>query len=99
MTVLDSKLTKSDGHFQENKFYVGSHQFLLECCPKLIKTYNFGQNEVNKRQLKNKNESNIVQLGCLFSKFPRPFVNFLSAIVGIFYREPFTLLDGPMNSS
>jgi hypothetical protein len=25
---------------------------LLDCCPKLIKTYNFGQNAVNKRQLK-----------------------------------------------
>ncbi len=29
---------------------------MLECCPKLIKTYNFGQNTVNKRQMKNKNE-------------------------------------------
>ncbi len=56
MTVLDSKPTKSVGHFEENKFSVGCHQLLLECCPKLIKTYNFGQNVVNKRQLKNKNE-------------------------------------------
>jgi hypothetical protein len=56
MTVLDSKPTKSVGHFEENKFSVGGHQILLECCPKLIKIYNFGQNEVNKRQLKNKNE-------------------------------------------
>jgi hypothetical protein len=53
---LDSKLTKSVGHFEENKFSVGGHQFMLECCPKLIKTYNFGQIAVNKRQLKNKNE-------------------------------------------
>ncbi len=29
---------------------------MLECCPKLIKTYNFGQNALNKRQLKTKNE-------------------------------------------
>jgi hypothetical protein len=63
MTVLDSKPTKSVGHFEENKFSVGDHQFLLERCPKLIKTYNSRQNAVNKRQLKNK-ISNIVQLGC-----------------------------------
>ncbi len=31
--------------------------------------------------------NNIVQLGCLISKLPRLFVNFLSAIVVIFYRE------------
>ncbi len=47
---------KNVGDFEENKFSVGCHQFLLECCTKLIKTYNFGQNAVNKRQLKNKNE-------------------------------------------
>jgi hypothetical protein len=56
MTVFDSKPTKSIGHFEENKFYVGRHQFLLECCPKLIKTYNFGQNGANLRQLYNENE-------------------------------------------
>jgi hypothetical protein len=56
MTVLDSKPPKSVGHFEENKISVGCRQFLLECCPKLIKTYNFGQNTVNIRQLKNKNE-------------------------------------------
>ncbi len=44
------------GILQKNKFSVGCHQFLLECCPKLIKTYNFAQRAVNKRQLKNKNE-------------------------------------------
>jgi hypothetical protein len=47
-TVLDSKPTTSVGHFEENKFSVGCHQFLLECYPKLIKTYNFGQNVVKK---------------------------------------------------
>jgi hypothetical protein len=51
-------MTKSVGHFEENKISVGGCQFLFECCPKLIKTYNFGQNTVNKRQLKNKNEQN-----------------------------------------
>jgi hypothetical protein len=56
MTDLDSKPTKSVRHFEENKFSVGGHQFLLECCPKLIETYNFGQNAVFQRQLKNKNE-------------------------------------------
>ncbi len=56
MTVLDSEPTKSVGHFEENKFSVGSRQFLLDCSPKLIKTYNFIQNAVNDRQLKNKNE-------------------------------------------
>ncbi len=91
MTVLDSKPTKSVGHFEESKFFVGCHQFLLECCPKLIKTYNFGQKAVNKRQLKNKNE----QLGCLFSKLPRLFVDFLSKIVGIFYRVERTMIGIP----
>jgi hypothetical protein len=56
MTGLDSKPTKSDGHFEENKFSVGGHQFLSDCCPKLIKTYNLGQNAVNVRQFKNKNK-------------------------------------------
>ncbi len=82
-TVLDSKLTKSVGRFEENKFSVGGHQFLLEYCPKLIKTYNFTQNAVNKRQLKNKMK-NTVQLGCLFLKLLKLFVNFSSAIVSIF---------------
>jgi hypothetical protein len=73
MTVLDSKPTKSVGHFEENKFSAGYHQFLLECCPKLIKTYNFGQNAVNKRQLKNKNEQYcFVRL--FISKLSRLFV-------------------------
>jgi hypothetical protein len=70
MKVLDSKPTKSVGHFEENKFSVGCHQFLLEFCPKLIKTYNFGQNAVNTRQLKNKNKQyseNIVQNCQIFS--------------------------------
>jgi hypothetical protein len=53
---LDNKPTKNVGHFEENKFSVSSHQFLLESYPNLIKTYNFVQNAVNKRQLKNKNE-------------------------------------------
>jgi hypothetical protein len=77
MTVLDSKLTKSVGHFEENKFSVGGHQFLLDCCPKLITTYNFGQSAVNKRQFKDKNEQYCaVRLFLL-----RLFVNFLSVIV------------------
>ncbi len=56
MTVLDSKPTKNVGHFEDNKFSVGRHQFLTECCPKLTETYNFGQNVINNRQLKNKHE-------------------------------------------
>ncbi len=79
-TVLGSKPTKSVGHFEGNRFSVGCHKFLVDYCPKLIKTYNFGQNAVNKRQLK----SNIVQLGYLFSKLQRLFVNFSSAIISIF---------------
>jgi hypothetical protein len=51
----------------------------------LIKTYNFGQNAVNKSQFKNKNEQ-FCTFGCLFSPLPRLFVDFLSAIVVIFYR-------------
>jgi hypothetical protein len=34
--------------------------------------------------------NNIMQLGCLFSKWLRLFVDFSSAIVGIFFREPNT---------
>jgi hypothetical protein len=84
-TVLDSKPTKSIGRFEENKFSVGCHQFLLECCPKLIKTYNFGQNAANKRQLKNKNQQ-YCAVKFLFSKLLRLFVNFSSAIVRFYYR-------------
>jgi hypothetical protein len=53
---LDGEPTKSVGRFEENKFSVGGHQFLSDCCTKLIKTYNFGRNAVNERQFKNKNE-------------------------------------------
>ncbi len=53
---MNSKPTKGVGHFEENKFSVGGRQFLLDCCPNLMKTYNFGQNADNKRQFKNKNE-------------------------------------------
>jgi hypothetical protein len=84
---LDSKPTKSVEHFEENNFSVGGHQFLLECCPKLIKTYNFVQNAVTKSQFKNKNEQ-YCALGCLFSKLSRLFADFLSAIVVMFYRVP-----------
>jgi hypothetical protein len=52
-TVFASKPTKNVGHFEENKFSVGCQQFLLDFCPKLIITYNFGQ---NLRQFYNKNE-------------------------------------------
>ncbi len=87
----DSKPTKSVGHFEENKFSVVCHQFLLECCPKLIKTCNFGQNAAKKDNLKTK-MNNIVQLGCLFSKLPRLFVNFSSAIVLIFTNHRMLLI-------
>jgi hypothetical protein len=50
MTILDSKPTKSVEHYEENKFSVGGHQFLLDCCPKLIKTCNFGQNAIQKQK-------------------------------------------------
>jgi hypothetical protein len=56
MTVLDDKPAKSIEDFEENKFSVRCHQFLLDCCPKLILTYNFGQHAVNGRQLNNKNK-------------------------------------------
>jgi hypothetical protein len=56
MTVLDDNPAKSAGHFEENKFSVGCHQFLADFCPKLIKTYNLGQIAFNKRQRKTKNE-------------------------------------------
>jgi hypothetical protein len=98
-TVLDSKPTKSVGHFEENKFSFGGHQFLLECCPKLIKTHNFGQNAVNKSQLRNKNEQ-FCALGCLFSKLPRLFVDFPSTIVNIFYCVTYpAYFDNILNST
>ncbi len=53
---MDVKQTKNVVDFEENKFSVGCHQFLLKWCPKLIKTYNLGQNALNKRQLNQKNE-------------------------------------------
>ncbi len=56
MIVLDNKATKSVEHFEENKISVGCRQFFLDCCPKLIETFNFAQNAVNKSQFKNKNE-------------------------------------------
>jgi hypothetical protein len=78
---LDRKPTKSVGRFEENKFSVGGHQFLLECCSKLIKTYNFGQNVVNKRQLKNKNKQYCAVTLFIFKVAERLFVDFPSAIV------------------
>ena len=66
---------------KKTSFLLVVTKFLLECSPKLIKAYNFGQNAINSKTKMN----NIVQLGCLFSKLPRLFVNFLSAIVSIFY--------------
>jgi len=74
------KPTKSVGHFEENKFSAGGHQFLLDSCPKLIKTYNLGQIADNKRQMINENG----QQDCLFSKRLKVFVNSLSATVGFF---------------
>jgi hypothetical protein len=52
---LDSKPTKSVGHFDENKFSVGCRQFLMDLCPKLIKTSNFGQKQTIKDNGKTKN--------------------------------------------
>ncbi len=83
--VLDSKPTKSVGHFEENKFSVGCHQLLLDFCSKLIKTYNFGQKF---SQWKKTKMNNIVQSGCLILKLLILFVDFPSAIVSFFYREP-----------
>ncbi len=77
-------MTKSVGHFEENKFSVHGYQFLLDCCPELIKTYNFGQNAVNKRQFKNKNEQYCAVRLSNF-KVAETFLDFLSAIVVIFY--------------
>ena len=48
LTVLDDILTKTVGHFEESKFSVLCHPFLLDCCSKLIKTYILGRNTVNK---------------------------------------------------
>jgi hypothetical protein len=82
MTVLDSKPTKNVEHFEENKFSVGGHQFLLDCCPKLIKIYNFGQFAVNERQFKNKNEQYCAvrlfnfKVAETFCRFPVPDCRF-----------------------
>ncbi len=75
MKILDNKLAESVGHFEEYKFSVVCRQFLLDCCPMLIKTYNFGQNAVNKRQLKIKSNQ-YCAVGLLFSKWRRLIVNF-----------------------
>jgi hypothetical protein len=78
------------GHFEENKFSVGGHQFLLECCPKLIKTYNFGQN--NKSQFINKKEP-FCALGFYFqSCFSKTFCQF-----SICYCRYFLLWRVPFN--
>jgi hypothetical protein len=76
VTVLDSELTKSVGHFEENKFSVVGHQFLLDCCPKLIKTYNYRQNTVNKSKFKNKNEKYCAIRLFIFKVAETFFVNF-----------------------
>jgi hypothetical protein len=44
------------GILKKTSFLSAFTNVLQDCCQKLIKTYNFGQNAVNKRQLKNKNE-------------------------------------------
>jgi hypothetical protein len=85
---LDNKLTKNVGHFEETKFSVGCHQFLLDYCPKLIKTYNFGQNADNKRQMINKNDQRCT-LSLFIIKKSRLFVDSLSAVVSIVYRDTF----------
>ncbi len=86
MTVLDSKPTKRVGHFEENKFSVGGHKFLLNCCPKFIKTYNFGKNAVNERQFINKNEQYCAAR--LFDfKVAETFCRFSVRDCRFFYRE------------
>ncbi len=94
---MDSKPTKSVGHAEENKLTVGGHQFLLDCCPKLIKTYNFGQNAFNERQFKNKNEQycavrlfdlKVAETICQFSVYDcRYFVPCLSKSSELFRPE------------
>jgi hypothetical protein len=87
---LDSKLTKSVGHFKENKFSVGGHKFLFDCRPKLIKTFNLGKNAVNERHFKNKNEQYCAVR--LFNfKVAETFANLMSAIVCIFYFDVATM--------
>jgi hypothetical protein len=54
----------------------------------LIKTYNFGQNAVNKSQFKNKNEQYCAVRLFIF-RVAETFFDFPSAIVVIFYRVPF----------
>jgi hypothetical protein len=49
MAILADKPINSVGHFEENNFSVDGHQILPDCCPKLIKTYNFGQSANNKK--------------------------------------------------
>jgi hypothetical protein len=79
---LDSKPTKSVGHFEENKLSDGCRLSFLDSCPKLICTYNFGQNEGNKRWMKTKMNED-VRFGWLFSVAK----TFLSATVFILYSD------------
>ncbi len=53
---VSASFVVSDENQNEIMFSYGCHQFVLDCCPKLIKTYNFGQFADNKRYTINKNE-------------------------------------------
>ncbi len=70
------------GILKKPSFSVGCHQFLSDCCPKLMKTYNFVQNALNKRQLKDKNEQY-----CAVRLFILSYWDFLS----IFCPNKFTV--------
>ncbi len=80
MTVLDSILTKSVGHFEENKFSVGCHQFCWTAVQNWLKPTILVKVQSMKDSSKTKMNT-IVQLGCLISKLLRLFVNFLFVIV------------------
>jgi hypothetical protein len=51
---------------KKTSFLLVVTNFCLECCPKLIKTYNFGQIADYKRQSKNKNEQYCAVRGFIF---------------------------------
>ena len=86
MTVLDNKPTISVRHFEENEFSVGGQQFFFNAVQIRSKSTISDKMQSTKGNCKTK-MNNIVQLGCLFSKLPRLFVDCSSVIVIIFYRE------------
>ncbi len=84
MTVLDSKPTKSVGHFEENKFFCWQSPISDELLSKVDQNIQFWTKCSQSKKIKTIKMNNIVQLGCLISKLPRLFVKFFCWLSPIF---------------